>query len=1628
MGGSRAETARKRGKTLAGKKSRRTRNSNTAAGDGGGRRSGPAIADWLTRELLHDILEASPIGATIVRADGTFEFANSRMAEMVGMTREQFLGSHARDLYVHPEERDRIGRKLRQEGRLRDVQALMKDTAGRQFWILLSFESTRDSGGERFFGWVYDINEQKTAEAELRAVNSANTLLRSIAEAANEATRVEDAVQACLDAVCAYTGWPVGHAFMVNADGALESLKVWHLDQPRRFAGFRRVSEGRAFKLRSGLCGRVLTTGKPNWIRDFSRDKSSERPKLASDIGVKAGFAFPVLVGHDVAAVLEFFSGDAVDPDPTLMDLMAHAGTLLGRVIERNQAEAALAEKERQLSTALTNMSDGIYLVDKDLRIVMYNQQAIQLVDIPLENVRIGGPLRAVIFEMAKAGFYGPGDPEEQTERRLAWTANDEHGDFEIKSPAGRIIQMRKSPLRRGGAVVTMTDITRRKHTENELRRSENRYQTITTNVPGVVYQRVRHPDGRLSYPYISPGVRELYGLDPNAVMADPNVILSVLHPDEKQRFFASLDESAAKLTPWNLEFRVKTANGREKWVRGSSRVHRAKNGDIVWNGFMIDITKRRAAEAELREKTTMLEATLENMGQGISLIDKDLRITAYNKKFLDMLGFPEDLFKPGFTLESAFRYNAERGEYGPGDIMAQIKDRLELARRFEPHVFERQRPDGTVIEVRGNPMEGGGFVTTYTDITARKRAEKELQEAKDAAESANRAKSMFLANMSHELRTPLNAVIGYSELLLETAEEEGWREAIDDLANIQASGKHLLSLINSVLDLSKIEAGKMDVFLETFDVQRMIDEVAVTIQPLAGRMSNAFEIRCPKDIGTMHSDLTKVRQTLFNLLSNACKFTDGGKVTLDVTRTGKGANARLRFAVSDTGVGMTGEEMARLFDAFSQASSSTSSQFGGTGLGLALTRRFCQLLGGDVTVTSKKGKGSTFLIDLPANVMARQLPGRVTDADRPADAGAADKPTVLVIDDDPTVRDLLRRYLTRNGYNAVLADGGEEGLRLAAEIAPDAITLDVLMPQMDGWAVLKSLKDDPRIADIPVIMLTIVDDKNLGFSLGAAGYLEKPVDQTKLIHILERYCPRGGMAHVLVVEDEELTRRMMRATLENEGCVVVEAENGRVALERLAADAPDLIVLDLMMPEMDGFEFLAERARNDAWRAIPVVVMTAKKLTAADRDRLDGGVAMLLEKGDDDLEALLKLIRGMIAQRAEAPPPEAAPAPAAEAPPPPPADLAANEVPMIKGSAAVAGRPALTGHILVVDDVAANRDLLKRQLERDGHTVTLADGGVEALAVADQEPFDTILLDLMMPDLNGFGVLSRLKADGKTEHIPVIMISALDEEKRAIQCIEAGAEDYLTKPFDVVLLRARLNSCIERKRAHDRELSYRERLEEEKGKSEDLLLNILPPKIVKRINDGEELIADRFENVSVLFSDLVGFTEVSATLGPSELVQDLNRLFSRFDLLAKQCGVEKVKTIGDAYMVVSGLPDPRTDHMEACAEMALGMVEALDEINPSLTKPFEIRIGIHTGPVVAGIIGKHKFVYDVWGSTVNVTSRYESYCIPNHIHVSPEMARTLTRKYILESRGVMTMRSVGEVETFFLKGRKRAD
>jgi signal transduction histidine kinase/DNA-binding response OmpR family regulator len=564
--------------------------------------------------------------------------------------------------------------------------------------------------------------------------------------------------------------------------------------------------------------------------------------------------------------------------------------------------------------------------------------------------------------------------------------------------------------------------------------------------------------------------------------------------------------------------------------------------------------------------------------------------------------------------------------------------------------IIVRLRRDAAKLEQHTTALE--------SEIAERRRVEEEVRQSetrlrklnqqlaltRDQALEANRAKSTFLANMSHELRTPLNAIIGYSEMLQEEAQDlDAAKSFIPDLQKIHSAGKHLLTLINDVLDLSKVEAGKMDLYLETFDLPALAEEVRSTVQPMVDKNQNKLTILCPPDLGTMHADLTRVRQCLLNLLSNAAKFTVKDSISLEVKRKNVADKEWIQFRVRDSGIGMTPEQLGRLFQAFSQADASTTRKYGGTGLGLAISRRFCQMMGGEISAESESGIGSTFTIRLPANVISRESgpaqqepePAPPEDAFASVSADLKDvlgkRDTVLVVDDDPAVRDMLKRYLSKEGFHVVTASSGPEGLRLAKEAHPQAITLDVMMPGMDGWAVLSALKADATLADIAVVMLSIVDEKNLGFALGASDYLTKPLDRERLRNILSRHCRTKSPGSALVVDDDAAAREVLRRLLERDGWKVLEAVNGQHGLERVKENPPEVILLDLMMPVMDGFEFVSQLRQSEEGRRIPVVVITAKELTAEDHARLRGQASSLLHKGSYSREELLREVSRLL-------------------------------------------------------------------------------------------------------------------------------------------------------------------------------------------------------------------------------------------------------------------------------------------------------------------------------------------------------------------------------------------------------------
>jgi PAS domain S-box-containing protein len=732
-------------------------------------------------------------------------------------------------------------------------------------------------------------------------------------------------------------------------------------------------------------------------------------------------------------------------------------------------------------------------------------------------------------------------------------------------------------------------------------------------------------------------------------------------------------------------------------------------------NEELEDRVAERSAQLEVAfAERTRLAEILEATSDLVAFATLDGKPLYVNRAGRRMIGFPDNFDVTTATF----------ADFYPPEVLETFATvGFPTALRegtWSSEVVIKHRQDGRQIPVSmvgiahfgpdGTPSHLSAIVR---DISEQKRAEAELKQAKDtaeqaqhAAEAASRAKSTFLANMSHELRTPLTAIIGYTELLQEDAQELDYTELVPKLGRIHASGTHLLAVINDILDFSKIEAGKMELYLENFEVASLINDLLITAQPLVEKKGNTLQLHCADDLGRMQADTTRLRQVLLNLLSNAAKFTEGGTITLKVEKIvadskgvgeqtkwpgearGRGDAKRFSpapllphspaviFRVSDTGIGMTPEQVAHLFEAFSQADSSTTKKYGGTGLGLAISRRFCQMMGGDITVESELGRGSTFTVRLPVDGRGageQRSRGEQDVEASPLPPGSSAplhlSGTVLVIDDDPAVRDLLNNYLGKEGFRVKTTPTTEEGVHLAKIEQPDVITLDVLMPDkcLDGWAALAALKADPDLANIPVIMVTIVDDKNKGFALGTTDYLTKPIDRERLIALVSKYrrepvplsqdvvvrdngmqltkppsLEAGEMGDILVVEDDPAIREMLRCVLEQEGLRVVEVDNGRAALEQVAASRPELILLDLtlaparsagVLPEMDGFEFITILRQNPIWQSIPVVVVTAMDLTPQECQRLNGSIEQILQKGAAEATqpGLLRQVRDLV-------------------------------------------------------------------------------------------------------------------------------------------------------------------------------------------------------------------------------------------------------------------------------------------------------------------------------------------------------------------------------------------------------------
>lgn len=637
----------------------------------------------------------------------------------------------------------------------------------------------------------------------------------------------------------------------------------------------------------------------------------------------------------------------------------------------------------------------------------------------------------------------------------------------------------------------------------------------------------------------------------------------------------------------------------------------------------------------------TKFQGIFNNVYDGMIIIDAQGSIDAFNPAAERIFGFtPQEVLGKNVKILMPEPYRSDHDSYLNNHLTTGKKKVIGIGREVSGRC-----KDGSVfpMDLAISPMQISGkpmFVGLVRNITERKQHEKDIKLAKLSAESANRMKSEFLANMSHELRTPLNAIIGYSEMLKEDAEDDGNVQTIDDLNKICTSGNHLLKLINEVLDLAKIEAGQVELLFESFPVFTFVQEISMLTQPQMDNNSNHFKIICDENIGEFYGDEDRLRQVLLNLLSNAAKFTNKGQVTLNVRRDVHQGNQQLKFSVSDTGIGMTSEQLDKVFIPFVQADASTTREFGGTGLGLTISKDICEIMGGHINAQSEVGKGSTFTVCIPvdSSLLEHQdrgskLPAEyVTTADiAPYTSGGymEEGECVLVVDDDDKARDLIIRTLERDGFSIAAASNGEQGLALAKELRPLCIILDIMMPGMSGWELIKVLKSSPETNTIPVIINTIIDKHRLPEAEGAIAYLSKPFQKTELLNLLNGLAPEQGAVDVLIVEDESDIRELVARQISDIGWIARSCINGLEALIDVQQKMPDVILLDLMMPKMDGFQFLTELRKIPEGYKVPVVILTAKDLTGQEEILLSQSTKLVIRKGDlKNMNELLPMVR----------------------------------------------------------------------------------------------------------------------------------------------------------------------------------------------------------------------------------------------------------------------------------------------------------------------------------------------------------------------------------------------------------------
>ena len=1049
-----------------------------------------------------------------------------------------------------------------------------------------------------------DLHERQAAEQALSRRNDLLELLRAVGDDANQAATVEEAVAACLERVCSYTGWPVGHACLVDAAGGLVSGRIWHLDGAERYASFRAASEAARFAAGEGLPGRVLATGEPAWGVDVASDPGFIRASAAAECGLHGAFAFPVQARGKVAAVLEFFTESNREPDAAVLDVMRHVGTQMGRVAERAHAQEGLRQSEERTRRIVESAHDAFVAMDAQGRVTDWNARAEQ----------IFGYTRAEAYGRSLAELIIPpehGARVEQLFREGAKPIVNQRVEVPAIHRAGSTfpVEMTVTPIRVGGSQIYtafLHDISERKRGQEELRRKEEYFRALIEKASDLITIL----DIQGMFRYESPAVYELFGYEGEELRG--RNAFELIHPDDVGAVLAVFGEILSQPgTSCEVPFRFLHKDGSWRWLgaRGTNLLEHPAVGGVVVNSR--DITASRAAKEALGESQRMLATLMRNLpGMAYRRRNDD---AGWPMEFVSggaksLTGYTPAELVPGGTVSYASLVHPGDAEY----VRRQVEAALAEGRPFELE-YRILTASGEVrwvweqgLGVRSATDELVALEGFIADVTERKQAEAELVRAKESAEAANRAKSEFLSQMSHELRTPLNSVIGFTNVLRKNKRGALGDQELGFLDRIASNGVHLLGLINDILDLSKVEAGKVEVELAPVALDETVKSIMTELQGAVRDRPIELRALVPTSLATLQADAVKLKQVLINLVGNALKFTERGSVTLAVTTDAAGRPVRID--VADTGVGIPRDRLTAIFQPFEQAEVGTSRRFGGTGLGLAISSSLCELMGYRLQVRSEEGVGSVFSVILaphapqpelvpslvaPAVAVARPAPAQPAETSF-LDEGAADfgGRLVLVIDDEADSRILLAHHTEEMGCRTVTAASGEEGLRLARELRPDLITLDLLMPGMNGWNTLRELQADAELRHIPVVVVSVLAGESRRDLDGAAELVDKPVGRGPLLAALRRALARG-VQRALVVDGDPVARTAAADLLRADGVEVRMAAHPRAAMRMLDTFSPDLVLLDTPVSVPDGRELI--RALHDRSRrggvAPPVVV-----------------------------------------------------------------------------------------------------------------------------------------------------------------------------------------------------------------------------------------------------------------------------------------------------------------------------------------------------------------------------------------------------------------------------------------------------